>query len=500
VAVQVEYVSAELDSEDPSMDEFKAIFDKFATPEELTKVKDEPVKVKEVNMDDAMAAALGVVGDGDEDEDGEEGAKISRKARKKLDRLSVAELKQLVERPDVVEAHDITAGDPRLLVWLKSYRNSVPVPRHWCHKRKYLQGKRGLDKTPFELPEFIAQTGIEKIRTAIIEQEEQMKAKQKARARVKPKSGRIDIDYQVLHDAFFKYQKKPQLSGHGDIYYEGKEFEVKLREKKPGQLTAELKTALGMPDNAPPPWLINMQRYGPPPSYPSLKIAGLNAPLPEGASFGYHPGGWGKPPVDEYGRPIYGDVFGQAEASAATAAPEVDHTLWGELGSESEEEEESDEEEEDEEGEGEDEDVSGMDTPSTTLASGMTSVTDAIDDDSQIDLRKRAGTETPDTSGIASAPKELYQVVQQQATDVGSGLFGTDKKYVVPAGGDVAVSINPDQLESQVGNEDFLAKQFEEGTPTGGTDSVLADEQRKRKRKAEKDKAGKKSKYDDFKF
>lgn len=23
-----------------------------------------------------------------------------------------------------------------------------------------------------------------------------------------------------------------------------------------------------------------------------------------------HPGGWGKPPVDEYGRPLYGDVFG----------------------------------------------------------------------------------------------------------------------------------------------------------------------------------------------
>ena len=31
----------------------------------------------------------------------------------------------------------------------------------------------------------------------------------------------------------------------------------------------------------PPPWLVAMQRYGPPPSYPSLKIPGLNAPIPE---------------------------------------------------------------------------------------------------------------------------------------------------------------------------------------------------------------------------
>ncbi|XP_057452597.1 pre-mRNA-splicing factor sap145-like [Lotus japonicus] len=78
---------------------------------------------------------------------------------------------------------------------------------------------------------------------------------------------------------------------------------------KPGILSHELKEALGMPEGAPPPWLINMQRYDPPPSYPSLKIPGLNAPIPPGASFGYHPGGWGKPPVDEYGRPLYGDVF-----------------------------------------------------------------------------------------------------------------------------------------------------------------------------------------------
>ena len=33
-----------------------------------------------------------------------------------------------------------------------------------------------------------------------------------------------------------------------------------------------------------------MQRYGPPPSYPNLKIPGLNAPIPPDCSFGYHPG------------------------------------------------------------------------------------------------------------------------------------------------------------------------------------------------------------------
>lgn len=64
-------------------------------------------------------------------------------------------------------------------------------------------------------------------------------------------------------------------------------------------------------------------RYGPPPSYPNLKIPGLNAPIPEGCSFGYHAGGWGKPPVDEKGKPLYGDVFGTSSLDADVS----DHSI-----------------------------------------------------------------------------------------------------------------------------------------------------------------------------
>ena len=71
-----------------------------------------------------------------------------------------------------------------------------------------------------------------------------------------------------------------------NVIYKGKELETRLKEKKPGNLTDDLRIALGMPtgpqcEKVPPPWLIAMQRYGPPPSYPSLKIAGLNAPIPD---------------------------------------------------------------------------------------------------------------------------------------------------------------------------------------------------------------------------
>jgi splicing factor 3B subunit 2 len=147
--VVVEYVSAAYDA-DAAASLFKDVFAKFATAEELTTDQVEEVA--------AETPAEQKADDVDEDEAPEK--RLSRKQRKAMSRMTVAELKQVVARPEAVEAHDVTASDPRLLVFLKSYRNTVPVPRHWCHKRKFLQGKRGVEKKPFQLPEYIAQTGI----------------------------------------------------------------------------------------------------------------------------------------------------------------------------------------------------------------------------------------------------------------------------------------------------------------------------------------------------
>ena len=219
--VQVEYVSTHDEmAADPAFADFSGVFERFQSAEALLNPVAE-ASTTEAKAKPAAADAADAEGEG---EAGEE--KMSRKKSRKLKRLSVAELKQLVARPEVVEQWDVTAADPRLLVMLKSYRNCVPVPKHWCQKRHFLQGKRGVEKPPFKLPEFIEATGIAKIRAAVMERESGKKLKAKQKERVQPKMGKIDIDYQVLHDAFFKYQTKPVLTGHGDVYYEGKEFEV----------------------------------------------------------------------------------------------------------------------------------------------------------------------------------------------------------------------------------------------------------------------------------
>uniref|UniRef100_A0A2P2L7Z0 Uncharacterized protein MANES_16G024600 n=1 Tax=Rhizophora mucronata TaxID=61149 RepID=A0A2P2L7Z0_RHIMU len=414
--VVVEYVPEKADLEDGMDEEFRKIFEKFSFLENVSSEDNE--KKDDATQDADAKKNVDSDSEQEEQENQQKENGLSNKKKKLLRRMKIAELKQICSRPDVVEVWDATAADPKLLVFLKSYRNTVPVPRHWCQKRKFLQGKRGIEKQPFQLPDFIAATGIEKIRQAYIEKEDSKKLKQKQRERMQPKMGKMDIDYQVLHDAFFKYQTKPKLTTLGDLYHEGKEFEVKLREMKPGSLSHELKEALGMPEGAPPPWLINMQRYGPPPSYPHLKIPGLNAPIPPGASFGYHAGGWGKPPVDEYGRPLYGDVFGvQLQEQPNYEEEPVDKTKhWGDL-EEEEEEEEEEVEEQIEEEEMED-GIQSVDSLSSTPT--------GVETPDVIDLRKQQRKEPE---------RPLYQVIEEEKGTIAPGtLLGTAHTYAIGSG------------------------------------------------------------------
>ncbi|KAF3940730.1 hypothetical protein ABW19_dt0204443 [Dactylella cylindrospora] len=428
-----------IDEDDASFAEYKKIMQKFTGSDENKENLED--KKGEVFYDD----------DDIPDEEAEQvdvEAKLSKKARKARDKLSVAELKTLVKRPEIVEWTDTSSSDPRLLVHLKSYRNCVPVPSHWSLKREYLSSKRGVEKPPFDLPAFIKATGIMEMRDNTKEDERTLKQKQ--RERVQPKMGKLDIDYQKLHDAFFRFQVKPPLTMYGEVYYEGKEMETNLKDRRPGELSEELKEALNMPPGAPPPWLIHMQRFGPPPSYPSLKIPGLNAPIPAGAQWGFHPGGYGKPPVDEFNRPLYGDVFGvlQPQDSAENQEP-VDRTIWGEL--QEIESEEEDEDEEEEEEEDEDDVGAGLQTPSgMATPSGMvSSVPSEFEAPEYIDLRKSRPSDRDEDDG----PRSLYSVLPEQEIR-SRGLFGGQHAYDLSKGGAVPVLGQEDRKRKKPGDID----------------------------------------------
>ncbi|KAI8567613.1 hypothetical protein RHMOL_Rhmol02G0135100 [Rhododendron molle] len=518
--VEVEYVPEKAELYGDFDEEFRKVFEKFSFKG--------PVESEENEKKDETAAnaASKKKADSDSEEEEQDAQQkdkgVSNKKKKLQRRMKIAELKQISTRPDVVELDILRRCGMQLHL----------TPNYWCFLNRIEilfqcqdigvrnenfcrgaavtimepgHGKRGIEKQPFQLPDFIAATGIEKIRQAYIEKEDSKKLKQKQRERMQPRMGKMDIDYQVLHDAFFKYQTKPKLTAHGDLYHEGKEFEVKLREMKPGMLSQELKEALGMPEGAPPPWLINMQRYGPPPSYPHLKIPGLNAPIPPGASFGYHPGGWGKPPVDEFGRPLYGDVFGVQQQDQPNYEEEpVDKTKhWGDL-EEEEEEEEEDVEEPVEEEELED-GIQSVDSLSSTPT--------GVETPDVIDLRKQQRKEPE---------KPLYQVLEEKEEKIAAGtLLGTTHTYVIGTGAQdkaaakrvdllkgqksdrVDVTLQPEELELM---DNVLPAKYEEAREEEKLRSqredfsdMVAENEKKRKRKMQ-EKEGKSSKKRDFKF
>jgi splicing factor 3B subunit 2 len=387
----------------------------------------------------------------------DEASRISNKQKRFANRISIAALKASVERPDLVDGMDNCSPDPSLLLACKGYRNVIQVPRHWSNKRNYLSNKRGIDKQPFKLPEYVEQTGIAKIRQAVLAKEAEKDIKAKQRAKMRPKTGKLDIDYQVLYNAFFKYQTKPAfLTRFGDIYYEGREAETKYVHKKPGQISPHLREALGMLEGSPPPWLINMQRFGPPPSYPNLKIPGLNSPIPLGAEWGYHPGGWGKPPVDEFGNPIYGGAWNPERDRAAIVdlgELTMRQGLWGEFI--------------EEESEDEDEEVTDViPTAKPVTSMPVQQVPPVFSQGVAVTLFPQTSPQTvpPPPSSVPSS-QSLYRVLPQVSAPTQPGaLFPSRNVYEVvpesdPTGG-IATAAGIASRANEVENEDIMTAEM----------------------------------------
>ena len=279
--------------------EFEKVFDLFEKKienqnkkiESLTKEKQPDIQ-KEKAKKDVKENPDDTSSDEDELLIPEESRKKRKKILKEQGQSLLADLKSKAQYPEVVEPWDTNANDPELLIHFKCMPNTVPVPIHWAQNGKYLQSQRGKVRKPYKLPDYIEATGISRIR--LIELPVHISLQQKTRRRMRPKLGRTDIDYQILYDAFFKYQTKKRLTKLGEVYYEGKETDKRMSKFKPGKLSRNLRNALGISASTIPPFVQNMQRYGPPPAYPFLKIPGVNIPDDDTSAMAT-PGLWDEP-------------------------------------------------------------------------------------------------------------------------------------------------------------------------------------------------------------
>ncbi|KAM9938193.1 hypothetical protein OXX80_002295 [Metschnikowia pulcherrima] len=202
---------------------------------------------------------------------------LSKRQRRIREKIPISVLKSATSKPQAVEWYDADAPDPYMAVFMKTALNHVNVPSHWQQKKEYLSSKRGLERAPFQLPKYIANTGIAEMRNHDADS-----LKKSQRDRVQPKTGRLDIDYQRLHDAFFKHQTKPRVLAFGEVYSEGRETSDQhlneVARMRPGRISKALRAAVGMSENeaVAPPWITVMHELGKPPSYSHLIIPGLD--------------------------------------------------------------------------------------------------------------------------------------------------------------------------------------------------------------------------------
>ena len=197
-----------------------------------------------------------------------------------------------------------------------------------------------------------------------------------------------------------------------------------MRGFKPGRMSPELRHALGIPENSPPPWLINMQRYGPPPAYPNLKIPGVNAPIPETVTYGF-----GRLFTDEKGFTVYADPHGLNKAVYQRRQNRKD--FWGSVKERAEEDEEDFEEEEEEEEEMPHEEgigrsQLGLDRGADFAEYGGFEEKQSLDDLKMGIQSMISGSQTPEVdikknkAMIPSEPRPLYEVLQEVKSTIKS--------------------------------------------------------------------------------
>lgn len=221
--------------------------------------------------------------------------RLSKRQRKNMalqDRYE--NLKPVVPYPEVFELEDATCEDPMFYNSMKG-RGVVPVPGYWKSNAGRMFPK-DYEKPKYRVLLNVVNTGIPELRRLLKEEESGLSLRAKIKERLYPKLGKSLVDQQTLHDAFFLNVWKPHITMYGEVFYPRSEYFMK--KCTPGVLSVELMETLGIDEGTPPPWLFNMQKYGMPPSYPDAKIPGLNSSIPSGCSYGYEPGGWGKPLFD----------------------------------------------------------------------------------------------------------------------------------------------------------------------------------------------------------
>ncbi|EFO63585.1 Hypothetical protein GLP15_4720 [Giardia lamblia P15] len=202
----------------------------------------------------------------------------TRTALKKEQRECLGYIKCIYSRRNVasITADDLTAADPMLNIIHILHHNCVPVPVHWRlrngrflseHVPKYTVASK--HQNVYQIPLFAAKLYNPKDVYARF----QRSSKENKQCST-PQA--IDITYEHR----INWVTTPLLS-HGDLYQEARSSIICRSTYSPGTMSDELREALNIQPNDPPPWLARQSLLPKPSWLQDISIAALNVSVPK---------------------------------------------------------------------------------------------------------------------------------------------------------------------------------------------------------------------------
>lgn len=203
-----------------------------------------------------------------------------------------------------IEEHDGNAQDPNFTSLMKSIRGGVSVPSHWHMLSEFLSKQADRDAATRVVPSDIEATDIRELRAS---KDPKVFLNMNRIAFVRC----FTVGTPLATKSFCV-----RLTESGDVFEEGRWYPKSVAQ--PTQLSKELRDALGMRSGtSPAPWLYAMQHMKRlPPAFPFARVAGVNAPIPEGAQWGGGEGLWGHAPRNDNGSPSFPGVMGDLRGAS----------------------------------------------------------------------------------------------------------------------------------------------------------------------------------------
>lgn len=197
----------------------------------------------------------------------------TRTVLKKEQRECIGYIKCVYSRRNVaaINPDDLTAADPMLNAIHILHHNCVPVPVDWRLRNGRFLSEHVPKYTVASKHQNIYKTPLFAIK--LYDPKDVLARFQRSNAGIKQcsSSQSIDIDY----DSRKNWVTIPLLS-HGDLYHEARSSIICRLAYSPGTMSDELREALNIQPNDPPPWLARQSLLPKPPWLHDISIAALN--------------------------------------------------------------------------------------------------------------------------------------------------------------------------------------------------------------------------------